>query len=100
MTNDQKINHFIMEIKTMPDPKTPLDITSTLKNLGDEIKRLNDKIEEIKTHIPKDDLPSEACLIMVMQLEVATLFMNKLFESGLFDSINLDKNGFIYRPQK
>lgn len=75
-----------------------LDYKTIIKNMGLEIQKIHEKINNLKKDLPKDHTNSDACLIMVMQLEVATVFIHKLFESGLFDSINLDKTGFLYRP--
>lgn len=52
----------------------------------EEIKKINLSITDLKKTMPKDDTPSEACLIMVMKLEVAFLLVNKMFSTGMFDS--------------
>ncbi len=84
----------------MTSDKTFEDIQSIIKHLGIEMQKINGEIFNLKKSLPKNPSNADACLVMVMQLEVATVFINKLFESGLFDSINIDKNGFLYKPAK
>ena len=68
------------------------DIEILIKNLMKEIQTINGKISDIQKSLPNEETPSEACLIMVMKLEVAFLLVNKMFSSGTFEPFNFNKD--------
>ena len=74
-------------------PDTGTRTLNTNDQILEEIKKINVTIADLKKGIPKDETPSEACLIMVMKLEVAFLLVNKMFSTGMFDIYKQDLTG-------
>jgi len=82
----------------MPDPGTRT--LNTNDQILEEIKKINVTIADLKKGMPDDSSPSEACLIMVMKLEVAFLLVNKMFSTGMFDMYKQDLTGNSSGPEK
>jgi len=86
----------------MPDPsdvgnkeQVKMNVTDILRKLNDEQKKSNSRITLLENEQAKGENQSEACIIMIMQLEVAFLLVNKMFENGLFKNLKFDKKDFV-----
>ena len=82
------------------DEKTEIDFRTIIKNMGMEIQKIHEKINNLKKALPKDHGSSDGCLVMVMQLEAFTIFITKLFDSGLFDKITLEDHAYLFKKPK
>ena len=77
MTDDDKSNKYVSLDTIAAEQKTMLA----------EIQELQKKVIFLRKEKATDDSHSEACLIMVMKLEVAFLLVSKLFSDGVVDTL-------------
>lgn len=61
-------------------------IACEIKTIFTELKEMQKEIKTLTQEKSKDEGRSEACLIMVMKLEVAFLLVSKLFTDGVVDT--------------